>query len=139
MLGYGIIAIISLIVVGFLVFRAYSFDKTLKSDAVSVPAALVTVNLKIDYGQNKIATFSAIKIQSPATALTIIQSAATANNLNLVTEVKPMGTLIKSINGLEAVGGYFWLTYVNGIVTPSGVDSIPVSNSDLVEFKYNKL
>lgn len=138
MLGYGVIAIVSLVVVGFLVYRAYSFDKTLKnSDAVATTLP-VTANLRIDFGENKFATYLAIQVNSPATVLKLIQAPAT-KDLNLVIEVKPLGTLIKSIAGKTASNGYFWLTYVNGIVTPSGVDSIAVASGDLIEIKYNKL
>lgn len=141
LLGYGVLALISLAVVGVLVYRAYSFDQRLKTsnDQLVEEVKNVTVNLRIDYGEGKVASFSAVPVTAPATVLKLVESPEVAKTASIVTEQKPLGTIIKSINNQMAENGNFWLVYVNEALVTDGLETKNLNAGDNVVISYNKL
>jgi len=138
LLGYGVLAAISLVVVGVLVYRAYSFDQRVFREA-PVPQTEVSANLVIDYGEGNVASFLATKVDQPATILTLLNTLESQGKFDLTLEGKPLGTLVKSINGLVAENGSFWFAYLNGDLISGGIDSQRLNDGDSVELRYRTL
>ena len=141
LLGYGVLAIISLVVVGVLVYRAYNFDlRTRQSAPTEVYLQQAKVDLRVDFGNNKTATYSAEVIKEGPTVLDLIEQVSSDNkDFNVVLEEKPLGTLLKSINGLIAENGYFWFVYVNESLVPGSLGYQQLTNGANVTIRYQKL
>ena len=141
LLGYGVLAFVALIMVGVLVYRAYSFDKRVGNlgNDLAVTETAQNVDLRIDFGEGRIASYSGVTVNPPVTVLNLTRSIAESNFLTIVSEQKPLGTIIKSINGLMAGNGNFWLVYQNGDLITNGLDQQKVSTNDKIEIRYNKL
>jgi len=141
MLGYGVLALISLVVIGLLVWRAYSFDGRVKNDASASPSGLtalqeVTVSFKVNYGQNKVTDLGIQTVKPPFTVKGLYDQ---AGEIGVIMEQKPLGSLVKSVDGIEATGGNFWLTYLNGELVPGDLNTTQIKAGDSVELRYNKL
>jgi len=140
LVGYGILAIISLIVVAVLVYRAYNFDLRTQQNAPTENQQAVKAMLLIDFGSNKTATYSATLNGQSATVLDLINSVASANSsLNVTLEQKPLGTLLKSLNGVVAENGYFWFVYVNDVLVPGSLGDQKLTDGATTLIRYRKL
>jgi|GEM_PF-2208759 len=140
LVGYGILAIISLIVVAVLVYRAYNFDLRTRQNAPTENQQAVKAMLLIDFGSNKTATYSATLNGQSATVLDLINSVASANSsLNVTLEQKPLGTLLKSLNGVVAENGYFWFVYVNDVLVPGSLGDQKLTDGATTLIRYRKL
>ena len=141
LLGYGVLAIISLAVVGVLVYRAYNFDlRNRQNPPTEIYLQQAAANLEVDFGNNKVATYSAEIANENPTVLDLINQVSSSNqDFKIVLEQKPLGTLLKSINELVAENGYFWFVYVNKVLVPGSLGDQSLPNGAVVELKYQKL
>ena len=139
LLGYGVLAIISLAVVGVLVYRAYNFDLRTRQNVATATQQAVKATLLIDFGNNKTATYSATLNSSP-TVLDLVNSVSSSNpNLKITLEQKPLGTLLKSINGVVAENGYFWFVYVGNVLVPGSLGDQKLTDGATALIRYQKL
>ncbi|MBA3789184.1 DUF4430 domain-containing protein [Patescibacteria group bacterium] len=49
-----------------------------------------------------------------------------------------LGEFVDSINGKKSGGGYYWFLYVNGKISNTGVSTTHLSQSDVVEWRYDR-
>lgn len=99
----------------------------------------LTVDLKIDYGENAIEDFDKIDIEETLTALDALQKIANENNFDLVTEETSFGKFIKRIGIIEGDAEHFWAFLINNEMSNIGADSYTVKDGDQIEFKYTKI
>lgn len=135
LLGYGVLAAVALGVVGLLVYRAYSFDQTVKNKAARevVSSAPQTITVTLSTPKS---SYPGTILNAPFTVVNLLNS---LNGLDIVLDAKPLGTLVKSVAGIENGDGNFWLVYVNGVMVPGNIDNQGLKDGDVVELRYNKL
>lgn len=49
-----------------------------------------------------------------------------------------LGFFVEEINGTRSADGYYWILYVNGTSSQTGVSETAVSAGDVIEWKYEK-
>lgn len=141
LLGYGVLALVALAVVGVLVFRAQAFDQRLKSSGDEAVREMVNVpvNLLINFGEGRVASLAAVPVAAPATVFKLLERPEVLATWSIVTEKKPLGVIIQSINNKVAENGNFWLVYVNAALVTDGLETKNLNADDNVELRYNKL
>jgi len=53
-------------------------------------------------------------------------------------EYTGLGAFIDSINGQKSGGNNYWMLYVNGTTTATGVSATTITAGDVVEWRYEK-
>lgn len=144
MLGYGVLALISLAVIGLLVWRAYSFDLRVRNDVIASDQGQatpqdVTVTFKVNYGQNKVTDLGQQVVKPPFTVKGLYDQISLIGKIGIILEQKQLGYLVRSVDGIEANGGNFWLTYLNGELVPGDLNTTQIQSGDSVELRYNHL
>jgi hypothetical protein len=99
-----------------------------------------TASLMIDFGNGKLQTFKNIPITNNATVFSVLQAAATKNNIVLkYTDYKgDLGVFIEAIGGIgkDPEGKKWWQFWVNNVYSQVGVSSAQVKAGDVIEFKF---
>jgi hypothetical protein len=96
----------------------------------------ITVDLKLDYGENKVEWYNDTRIPVGASLLN-----ATLIVADIEYSVTEFGVLVNSINGIEGDSNNFWLWdyYENGEwkFGPVGADQWTLENGDIVSWSYS--
>ncbi|MBI4093361.1 DUF4430 domain-containing protein [Candidatus Kaiserbacteria bacterium] len=53
-------------------------------------------------------------------------------------EFPGLGFFVEEINGKRSADGYYWILYVNGTLSQTGVSQTFLSAGDLIEWRYEK-
>lgn len=93
------------------------------------------VSVSIDFGDGKIATYSATQAQ---TALGALEEVTKNNKLTLVVKEFSFGKLVQKIDNRENTKELAWIYFVNGKSGNVGADQYKMSNGDKIEWKYVK-
>lgn len=98
----------------------------------------VTANLLLDSGDEKVATYSGIRV-TEKTVLGLLLQAAQDNGfeVNYNPPEGGMGTFVKSIGGVENTDESFWQFWVNGEYGQAAMDQQEIKDEDLVEIKFS--
>ncbi len=89
-------------------------------------------------GQSEAApiTFTA---ESSGTVLDAMNAQKAAGALSFSGREFPgLGFFVEEINGTRSTDGYYWILYVNGTVSPTGVSQTLLSAGDVIEWRYEK-
>ncbi len=73
------------------------------------------------------------------TVYAILQKLAQENKIQLESKETDLGILIEAIDGFRnGAQNKYWLFYVNGAMAPVGVAAQPVTDQDLIEFRFEE-
>lgn len=80
-----------------------------------------------------------IHVENSGTVLSVMEEFAKTSRFEFKTKDFPgLGVLIEEINGLKNADGYYWILYINGKTSDTGASAAEVSQSDSIEWKYEK-
>lgn len=103
------------------------------------------VELVIDYGDERVSTFSGLPARrgdgktagaEEATVYDLLELVTAREKLVLETEAYDFGKLIKAIGDKENTREFAWIYFVNGKSGEVAADRQVVKGGDLVEWKY---
>ena len=97
----------------------------------------VTADLVLDFGEEKVATYSGIKVEEE-TILGLLLKAASDHGfeVDFTPPSGEMGAFVKSIGGVENSKEKFWQFWVNGEYGQVAMDQQEIKDGDLVEIKF---
>lgn len=133
-----IFVILALLLLGGGAFLVWS-QKEQPAEEVQPQLQEVTVaaDLTLDYGDEKIATYSGVKV-SEKTVLGLLLQAASDYGFEI--DYNPpsggMGAFVKSIGGVENTKEKFWQFLLNGEYGQAAMDQQEIKDGDLVEIKF---
>ena len=136
-----IIIILALLVLGGV---AVVWSQRKPSATVEPPSAVqgvqeeaVTADLVLDFGDEKIATYSAIRT-SEKTVLGLLLVVSSRNNfaVDYIPPSGEVGAFVKSIAGVENTNEKFWQFWVNGKYGQVAMDQQEIKSGDLVEIRF---
>jgi hypothetical protein len=114
--------------------RSKPFAPTPTLAPTSVPkSATVIINLK----NHKITSLNN-DLSTDVSALSLLRTVTTRQNLDLQTKVYSFGTLVESIAGQKNTPQLAWIYYVNGNSADVGADAYLVQPGDTIEWKYTQ-
>lgn len=90
------------------------------------------IDLTLDFGEEKVATFSHVFAVSPYDALRLTDKPIEIAKYDF-------GIMVKKINNLENSKSYSWLYFVNGKAGDVASDEYKLKDGDRVEWKYMKM
>jgi hypothetical protein len=81
-----------------------------------------------------------IPIHASGTVLDAMEAyAASSSDFTYGGESYPgMGFFVNKVNGVESTADHFWILYVNGTSSPTGISDTHVVPSDIVEWRYKE-
>lgn len=86
--------------------------------------------------QQTAVTFSA---ETRGTVLEVMQTRAEKGEFSFSGRDFPgLGFFVEEINGKRNANGYYWILYVNGTSSQTGVSQTVLSAGDVIEWKYEK-
>lgn len=78
-------------------------------------------------------------VLAEATVLDAMSALASVGDFQFTSRDFPgIGAFIESINGKQAVDGYYWILYINGKQSDAGVSQTRVSSGDTIEWRYER-
>lgn len=67
----------------------------------------------------------------------VMQARRTEGSLTYTSRLYPtLGSFVESIGGLENAGGSYWMLYINGELSSSGMSQAQVERGDQIEWRY---
>lgn len=76
-----------------------------------------------------------IKIRSEKTVYEAMRAAASSGFTFSGREYPSLGFFVESINGKKAPQGYYWIFYMNGKQSQTGISQTPISAGDTIEWR----
>ncbi len=129
-----IIVILALLVLGGGILFVWSQGKR---SAVEEPQSTVTADLVLDFGEEKVATYSGIKVEEE-TILGLLLKVASDHGfeVDFTPPSGEMGAFVKSIGGVENTNEKFWQFWVNGEYGQVAMDQQEIEDGDVIEIKF---
>ncbi len=131
-----IIVVLALLVFGGGVW-VFSSQKEQPAEVQGVQEEVFTADLVLDFGEEKTATYSGIRI-AEKTVLGLLLQAAAENGFEVDYDPPSgeMGAFVKSIDGIENADEAFWQFWLNGGYGQVAMDQQEIKDGDLVEIKF---
>jgi len=130
-----IVVIFSLLIFGGGVW-AVSSKKEQPAEVQGVQEEVFTADLVLDFGEEKIATYSGIRTIEKTIFGILLQA---AQNNDFEVDYDPpsgeMGAFVKSIDGVGNTSESFWQFWLNGEYGQVAMDQQEIKDGDLVEIK----
>ena len=107
------------------------------SEVRGVQKETVTADLVLDFGEEKVATYSGIKVEEE-TILGLLLKAASDHGfeVDFTPPSGEMGAFVKSIGGVENTNEKFWQFWVNGEYGRVAMDQQEIEGGDVIEIKF---
>lgn len=76
-------------------------------------------------------------VDSSGTLESVMQERRTNGLLTYTSRLYPtLGSFVESIDGLKNEGGSYWMLYINGTLSSTGVSQTEVERGDRIEWRY---
>ena len=106
---------------------------TLAEKTATVTPAQFSISIAVD-GKNY-----AVGITNEKTVEDAMETLGTTQNFSYTTrEFSGLGSFVESINGKKNSNGYYWILYVNGTSSQTGISQTPLNAGDAFEWRFEK-
>lgn len=131
-----IIVVLALLILGGGVL-AVSSKKEQPAEVQGVQEEVFTADLVLDFSEEKVATYSGVRI-AEKTVLGLLLQAAAENDFEVDYDPPSgeMGAFVKSVDGVANTSESFWQFWVNGEYGQVAMDQQEIKDGDLVEIKF---
>ena len=114
------------------IFLYYSIEQTSVEKAVSSPAATKQFTLIADEK-----TYT-LQVEKETTVLEAMHAAGSSGFVFSGKEYPMLGFFVESINGKTAPQGYYWIFYVNGAQSNTGISTTIIRGGDTIEWRLEE-
>ena len=101
--------------------------------------AKINVGIDVDYGNGKVISYDSLEVNNGETAYSLLVKKMQEKNVTVKTKTYDYGTMVQSIDNIEASATNYWAYSVNGQAGSVAADKYVLKNGDLVEWKYTPL
>lgn len=136
----GLVLVVVVFLVGISVGRGY--QQTPAPQPTKQNEAQSVVSLMIDYGDDRIKTYSDLTVTDQSTVFDVLKQAAEKNNIDL--QYKDfggdLGIFIETIDGIgkDPAQKKWWQFWVNNKYSQIGSGSYKVQAKDVIQFKFTE-